>query len=347
MSESATAGGSRRRSRTPAGSSSSWPGTPPWGSCCAGGRATGAASACGTPTPTASSTGSGWPGASTSAARIWRPTGRSSSASSGRRAGYGRLTRRPRTPGSPSAGHRTSRRWPCGSSGAPTGWGASSPAGAPPRSGTPGDAKDAPRPPARSVFIGGGAWPPSRGTLPPWLSLARELPDPGPSHSPGDQLILPPGERPPRLPQPLAARRLGAQRTSGRGGTRAGVLGTAAARWGVDAPPGRDRLGRPGLRRPLHGAVRRLPRAARRPSSSQTPRGRTGTGGGAWSSPGGGGCSRDNPPARCARSPTSTARRRSPLPLRRGRTPGRDAAWSSRLAPYGGSAPAGALSRPR
>ena len=47
---------------------------------------------------------------------------------------------------------------------------------------------DAARP--RSVFIGGGAWAPSLGALPSWLTIAKDLPDLGPTHSPGDQLIL-------------------------------------------------------------------------------------------------------------------------------------------------------------
>jgi hypothetical protein len=50
----------------------------------------------------------------------------------------------------------------------------------------------APRSPARalSVFVGGGTWPPSQGTLPPWLHVTGELPFVDRTHQTGDRLVF-------------------------------------------------------------------------------------------------------------------------------------------------------------
>jgi hypothetical protein len=55
---------------------------------------------------------------------------------------------------------------------------------------------DPPRPSAtgaarvRSVFVGGGVWPPSQGTLPQWLTVAKDLPYVDPTHRASDRLIF-------------------------------------------------------------------------------------------------------------------------------------------------------------
>jgi hypothetical protein len=52
----------------------------------------------------------------------------------------------------------------------------------------PGGVRPATRP--HAVFVGGGTWPPSRGTLPAWLTVTKDLPYVDPTHQTGDRLIL-------------------------------------------------------------------------------------------------------------------------------------------------------------